>query len=214
MSTPNPPTVWSRIYDDVKMQIPGVSDAVFKQALYLTLADFFERTNIWIEEVPIAVNPSTLSYPFTLSNKGRVNRLMIMYDPAQVPPVRWVMGGIEMRVPNIITFAYAPASGATWNAVIAKVVGSVDTDGYPEMIAPDQWIISKYFDGIESGVLGKLQTMPAKPYTNLKLGAKNWQDYVAERGKARADAIKSNVYGAQRWQFPQNFATVSRKGWV
>ena len=214
MSTPNPKTVWSRLYDDVKMQIPGVVDAVFKQMLYQVWGDFTDRTNIWTEECPIAVVPDTLVYPVTIQKKGMANRLMLVYDPLQVPPRRWVQQGIEMTIPAMISLMYAPSSAATWNAVIAKSTDEVDSDGYPALDPSDNWIVDKYGDGLHYGVLGRLMAMPAKPYTNLKLGAQNWQVYIAERSKARGDTIKSNVFGAQRWAFPQGFAAVNRKGWT
>jgi hypothetical protein len=214
MSAPNPATVWSRIYDDVKIQIPGVTDAVFKQILAQVWSDFTDRTNIWTEVCPITVDPSTLQYPFTINKFGMANRLMLVYDTAAMPPsLNWVQNGIQMDVPGVITLLYPPNAG-TWNVVVAKSFDDVDANGYPEIDPTDQWIVQKYGDGLHYGVLGRLQAMPAKPYSNPKLGGANWQYYIAERSKARADALHSNVYGGQRWQFPQSFAVFHRKGWT
>jgi hypothetical protein len=154
-----------------------------------------------------------LVYPFTLQNKGMPNRLMLVYDPALTPARHWVQGSIEMTKPGVIQLMYAPSTATTWNAVVAKTADEVTTDGYPDLVSADEWIVSKYGDGLHYGVLGRLQTMPAKPHTNLKVGAANWQYYIAERSRARGDAAKANVYGGQRWMFPQSFATAMRKGW-
>lgn len=214
MSTPVPKTVWSRIYDDVKMQIPGVTDAVFKQMLAQVWGDFTDRTNIWIEECPFNVSPSSLTYTITLTKFGEPHRLMVVYDQASSPPSRnWVQSGIEMYKPGVITLKFEPTAG-TWVAVIAKNYNEIDDNGYPKIHVDDEWIVDKYGDGLHYGVLGRLQMMPVKPFTNLKLGAQNWQVYIAERGLARSNALKANVYGGQRWMFPQSFATVTRKGWV
>lgn len=214
MSTPTE-TPWARVYNDVKMQIPGVVDVVLRQMTLQVIDDFFDRTNIWTEEVPIVVDPSTTVYPFTLAKKGTPNRLMLLYDPAMAnPDKKWVQGGVQMDVPGVITLRYAPSSMTTWNAVIAKSRNQPDSEGYPDMDPSDQWIIQKYSDGIHYGVLSRLQASPGKPYSNPKLGAQNWQIYVVERGKARTDALKSNVFGGQRWMFPQSFAVGTRKGWA
>ena len=58
MSSPSQP--WTRMYNDVKMHIPGLTDAVFQQMLYHVLNDFFDQTNIWTEEVEISVVPEQL----------------------------------------------------------------------------------------------------------------------------------------------------------
>jgi hypothetical protein len=213
MSTPNPKNVWSRLYDDVHTQIPGVTDAVFKQALYQVWNDFVDRTNIWVEEVSIDVDPSSLVYPFTIQHKGMPNRLLLLYDPAVTTGRYWAQNGVEMNVPGVIKLLYAPPQ-ATWNAVIAKTADETDETDYPALEPADEWIVNKYGDGMHYGVMGRLQAMPGKPYTNQKLGGANWQIYIAERGRARGDISKSNVYGAQRWTYPQSFATVSRKGWT
>jgi len=214
MSSPDPPNVWKNIYDDVKIQIPGVTDAVFKQMLYQVWGDFCDRTNIWIEEVPIPAMPNVVLYPFTLANKGMPNRLLLLYDPQTSPARHWVQGSVEMNRPGTIRIMYAPSTAVTWMAVVAKTPHERTAEGYPDINPADEWIIEKYGDGMHYGVLGRLMEMPAKPYTNTKLGSMNWQYYVTERGKARSDATKSNIYGGQRWMFPQSFAVGSRKGWT
>jgi len=215
MSTPVAIPPWPRLYNDVKMVIPGLTDAVFKQMLYQVVNDFMDRTNIFTETVSISANPTTLVYPFTLAKFGMANRLMLLYDPSYPDPnPKWVQGGVQMNVPGVITLSYAPSTAVEWKAIIAKTLDTVSSDGYPDLHPDDNWIIDKYGDGIQFGILGRLQSMPAKPYSNAKGAKDNWQIYVTERGKARTDMLKANVFGGQRWVFPQSFATVHRKGWA
>lgn len=214
MSSPTPPSVWKRGYDDVKMHIPGLTDAVYWQMMYHVLNDFLDRTNLWQETVPIDVVPTSLRYTFTVADQGEPNRLIIVYDPANEDPnPKWVMGGVQMNIPGVLQLNYAPSTGTVWNAVVAKTLDMVSSDNYPDMGA-GTWIIDKYGDGIMYGILGRLMNMPAKPYTNAKLSKDYWQTYVTERGKARTDGLKANVFGGQRWMFPQGFATVRRGGWA
>lgn len=214
--SPVPHGPWARLYSDVKIDIPGVTSAVFQQAVFFVFRDFCEKTNIWTEEVPINVAPPDTVYPFTVAHLGFPNRLLLLYDPAQIDPDRkWVQGNISMQVPGIIRISYAPSSAATWNAVVAKIPKDPTTsENYPDMESSDEWIVEKYRQGLYHGVIGRLQVSPSKPYTNPAVGRANWQFYIAERGKARGDVQKANVFGGQRWMYPQSFAVSGRKGWT
>jgi hypothetical protein len=216
MANPIPSPPWARLFSDVKIDIPGVTNAVFQQVLFRVWKDFCDKTNIWIEEVPIDVAPPVLSYPFTLALFGAPNRLMLLYDPTFPSPDRkWVMGNTNMQVPGIIQLAYAPSSAATWNAVIAKIpFDPTDDENYPELDPVDYWIVDKYREALYFGVLARLQASPSKPYTNPTLAQANLRQYSAERSKARGDVMKANTFGGQRWAYPQSFATAGRKGWM
>ena len=207
---------WPRLFADVKIDIPGVTNAVFQQVLFRTWKDFCDKTNIWLETVPFDVGPDTRTYPVPVSYKGTPNRLMLVYDPAMEHPDRkWVQGGITMTVPGYIDLTYPPSSAVTWAAVIAKTpIEPTDVNNYPDLEPSDRWIVDKYRECLYFGTLGRLQASPSKPYSNTGLAKYNLQNYRSELGKARTDAIKANMFGGQRWMFPQSFATSARKGWV
>jgi hypothetical protein len=222
MTSPTEP-IWVRLYNDVKIDLPGVTDAVFKQELFRVLKDFFDKTNIWIEEVPITGMPNVTLYPFTVAGKGTPSRLMMLFNPALSPPAlpRWIQTYVAMPEPGVIQVGYAPSEQVQWVAAVTKnIVDPVDAESYPEIddgtgpVADKTWIIDKYRDCLSFGVLYRLQMQPTKPYSNPVLGKYNYGHYMSERGKARADAMKQNAYGAQNWQFPQAWATTARKGWV
>ena len=57
------------------------------------------------------MTPNVLSYTLALAGKGSVNRLMMVYDPANAAPdKRWVQGGIEMQMPDVIQLSVSPSS--------------------------------------------------------------------------------------------------------
>ena len=209
----SPAAPWKRMYDDVKMHIPGLTDAVFQQMLYHVMNDFLDQTNAWVEDAPITVGPSATTYPFGVT-VGEINRLLVVYDPASGGPRKWVHAGIQMTKPGELQIMYAPSTDTVWNASVAKTLGDPAASNYPDIPPVDQWIVDKYGDGIEYGILGRLMNMPAKPYSNKALAKDYWQTYIAERSRARANQLHANVYNGQSWHFPQAFATVSRKGWV
>jgi hypothetical protein len=219
-----PKTPWDRLYADVKVSLPGVTDAVYAQELFRCAKDFFDQTNIWQEIVPITGLPNTITYPFTVAGKGTPNRLLIIYDPAlsaNPNDRRWIQNSVSMQAPGEIVVGYAPSAQVQWEAVIAKnIVDPTTADHQPEIddgtgAMPDAtWIVDKYRDAFYYGTLARLQRQPTKPYSNPALARDNMQQYITQRGKARTDTLKKNSFGAQAWIFPQNYATVARKGWV
>jgi len=215
---PSPTTVvpWQRLYNDLKISIPGVTDAVMKQEMFRCAKDFFDQTNIWTEEVPFVVTPDATKYTVTPAGKGAPNRLLIVFDPAVYPQgTHWVQSGVGMGVPGVIQLTYAPSTSANWVAVYAKTpTDPVDAQGWPDIDTDDYWIVDKYRDAFYFGTLARLQMQPSKTYTNPKEAARNNQNYITQRGKARTDAIKANTYGGQRWMYPQSYATTARKGWA
>jgi hypothetical protein len=151
-----------------------------------------------------------------LANKGKPNRLLLLYDPAIVTPdFKWVSTNVQMDAPGTITVGQSSSSATTWNAIIGKICSDpTDPNNYPDMLSADQWIIDKYRDGLVAGVMGRLMLLPTKPYSNQQLAAWYRQTYIAERSKARGDVIKANVWGGQRWMFPQSWATPHRGGFA
>jgi hypothetical protein len=215
MTVPNQP--WERLYADIKIDVPGVTDAVLQQKLFQCAKDFIEQTNIWTEEVPITGMPNVTVYPFTLAGMGVPNRLMILYDPAISVPnnYRWVQSGVSMPIPGTIQVRYAPSTQVDWVAVIGKsITDPSDAEGYPELDADYGWIVDKYRMAFYYGTLARLEAQPAKPYSNPNLASAHNRLYITERSKARTDVLKQNTFGAQAWSYPQAFASITRKGWA
>jgi hypothetical protein len=221
MPTPTNP-LYARLFNEIKANAPAAVDAVIYQELWRVIEDFLNQTNIWVEEIPFEVNPSSKEYQVTPVGKGCIDRLLMVFDPANAAyDKRWTQQGIRFAPPNRILLMYAPSTATTWMAACAKNVDDKDIppgDTFPAQLPvfePDAtWIIDKYRDAFRYGTLGYLMMQPAKPYSNLKLGSFNWQNYVAERGRARTDVLHANVYGGQRWMYPQGYATTARKGWT
>jgi len=229
MTDPVPaPPPWTHIFERIKTQIPAVADAVIRQEIWSTMLDFTADTNIWIEEVPIAVQPNVTSYNFTVTG-GFANRLMMAWENKGTDPARkvhWAQGGMTMRVPGKIELFHIPTVAMSLVAVIAKTTSdervlvinpptvpptpSTPT-GYPEI---DDWIVNQNNDTIYYGTMYFLQRQPSKPFGNALAAKENGAIYQSNKSAARVNAMRANVYGAQAWQFPQTFATISRKGWV
>lgn len=221
------PGPFDRIFADIRKDLPSVVDAVLRQEVFRVVDDFTQNTNIWQEHVPFQVMPHVTTYLIN-TREGKPNRLMVVYNDTgqdQVnplifpPPPRtafppnptlWPGGAVTMRTPGTLQLARDLDMSAVWWAVVAKrTTEPLDADKYPVV---DDWIVDKYADTIGRGILARLQLEPQKPYSNPMLAQVNQRAYIAGRGLARANDGHANVFDAQNWRFPQQFATVNRKG--
>jgi hypothetical protein len=222
------PAPWTTIFNRIKTQIPAAPDAVIRQEIWSTMLDFTTDTNIWIEEVPIAVLPNITSYNFTVTH-GYPTRLMMAWDNAGDDPARkthWPQGGMTMRVPGKIELFHKPTAAQSWMIAVAKATSDerfvfVDPPtvpptppsptGYPEV---DDWIVNQNNDVIYYGTMYFLQRQPSKPFGNVQAAKENGAIYQSGKSTVRVNQMRANVYNGQAWRFPQDFRTTARKGWV
>lgn len=208
-----PSAQMNRLMDDARVRLPGALDGTIQAELFRAVKDFCTRTSVWTQEFDIEVVPVTVSYLedrdaythriFPPTGATSV-RLMYALDQNQVP----VMS--QMAVPDYVEFAYSPNEATTYKAVIALTVGDpVTRNGEP--LAP-AWLFEKYGEVFLDGVLARMMSQAAKPYTNLPMGAFHQGKFNQGVGKGRIDALRGNAYRAQPWRFPQAFATSGRKG--
>lgn len=209
MAASDPPSAYDRVFNDVRKDLPSVPDAVLRQTMFRVMDDFTQHTNIWQDSAPIEVVPGIVSYPFEVS-PGKPNRLLFVYDQ-NVATQQWPMTGLLMRVPGVLTLSRLPSDSKTWIVVVAKRVAEVDPSTNYPMI--DEWIVDKYADTLGMGILGRLQIMPQKPWSNPMLAQPNLRAYYSGRSEARVNDSHANVYNGQRWSYPQSWATITRKPW-
>ena len=214
MSEPEP---WTRIYNRVKATIPAATDAVIRQEIFAVMIDFTSDTNIWVEEFPFVTDPNTVDYVMPVI-QGVANRLVLVYDAATEEPYNWADNYITMRIPGTIHLTRSPTEAKNWVARIAKSCNTDKMDagtppkptGYPEV---DDWIVNQNNDAIYYGTLWYLQRQPAKPYRDPTAARENQLMYGSAKSQVRVNNMRQNVFGGQAWQYPQSFATISRKGW-
>lgn len=211
MAPPIHPSVFDRIYADVRKDVPSVASATVQQELFRVMDDFTQRTNIWQETIPVPILPNVTSYTL-VPTSGRINRLMFVYD-VNAATKYWPRSGLGMRVPGVLTLYVPPTTAASWAAIVAKrTFEPLDTDtGYPVI---DDWIVEKYADTIGRGIIARLQWEPQKPYSNPMLAQANQRAYYSGCADARTNDAHANIFNAQGWVYPQGWSTVARKPWA
>ena len=192
--------ILERIMRGARMRLPGALDDVIREELFITLDEFLQRSSIWQEEVTFKVTPARKDYVVAASG-GTIVQLFHVKNSNELNVVA------TMQEPATILLRHTP-NADTFTALVAKtVVDPTTRDGDPEL---PEWILTKYHSGILEGVLGRMMSQPAKPYTNERHAVYHMRRFRNAIAGASADARRKNMYGGQAWRFPQSFA-VRRK---
>ena len=192
----------TRLMNNARVHVPGALDNIIQLELFNVLNEFFQETDCWREDISFATVANVTSYDIESEDNATLNRLMAIVNSAGIP----VYG--SMSEPGTVDLRYAPTTVDTLTATVAlTVTDPVPRDGFP--VCPD-WVVNKYGNELTDGVIGRLMTQPAKPYTNATLAVYHLKRFRAGIVKAYSEAKRSNTYRGQNWVFPQGFVTRRR----
>lgn len=195
----------NRLMDQARIRLPGALDAALQMELFSVMNEFFQGSNIWYEDISFAVQPTTQTYlenpdAFTydiVPDQGAITRLMAVADGKGLP-VR-----ASMPILGQLVLQWSPNTADTYTARVAlTVTDPVTREGYPEFPA---WVLNKYGNEILDGLLGRMMSQIAKPYSSpagAQFHLKNFKQAVSQ---AKVEASHRNVYRGQNWSFPQTF---------
>lgn len=191
-----------RLMNDCRTRLIGASDDAIKQELFLVLDDFFKGSNAWNEDISISVSATTKEYEIEPEdNSAIIYTLMWVKNGTVIIPA-------TLADTRLLVLENEPGVSATYVATVAlSVVDPVDRNKFP--YGPD-WIYHLYRGEILNGLLFKMMSQPSKPYSNLTLATYYASRFKAGISQAKVRAWHKNVFGGQRWQFPQGFATGRR----
>lgn len=206
------------VLNECRIKLPGSSDTGIKQELWGVIKEFLQDTNSWIEHQTFLVTRGKQHYDVSPRGGGQIVRLLGVMDGNRTP-VNGSMSNlgvleIHQRI-DISSVATPPDDHTTkstnpWRFSVVKNITLPGTkDNIP--IAPD-FVMKVYSGTIVDGVLGKMMMQQAKTYTNAQMAAYHLRRFRDGIGIARTDASNQNVYGGQRWRFPNSFATCSQRG--
>jgi hypothetical protein len=189
-----------RLLADARSQLPGALLTEIQAGYYAVMREFLDFTNVWQEDIDVPIVVGTRSYTLDIPAMGQANRLLALFDSQADSYVGgpWASPA-RMDTPGQLFIYTTPATAATWVARVSKTCNAVDSDNNP---AVDTWIIAKYWQALMWGVLRNLMGQAGKPYTNTQLAMFHGKSFVAEKAKARLDALQGNVRGQVTWGFP------------
>jgi len=187
-----------RLVTNAQIRLPGATVSTVQQELFMVADEFFKESNVWREGIEFSVpanDPPGTVYEVTPTGNVVIDKLMWMRN---TDGGGRIFG--QMSVPGEITLASYPLSPARYIATVALTVSDpTQRDGYVSF--PD-WVLAKYRGVFLNGLLGKMMSQPAKPYTNTQLSVYYIKLFNSGKSSARIDAQRANVYRAQAWNFP------------
>jgi hypothetical protein len=188
---------YSRLINQVTVELPGSSDQGIRQALFNVFHEFFTDTNVWMEDISLSVDPDTTEYDLFSPEPGEIVRVMWVMDSG---------GGQQLAslsADSVLTIANAPNSADTWVVTVSKTVGSpIDREGSPEV---PEWVIARWLPALKAGLMGNMMLQPSKPYSNMQLAQYHLRLFGNGKIEARTTVQHSNMFGVNSWAYPQSF---------
>lgn len=192
----------ARLMDNLRIRCPGAIDSALQLEFFSVMNEFFQDSNCWTEDIEFAVTSGVTDYLITSTSVSTINRLIGVVNSQGLPQ------RVVMPVPGELELAWVPDQDDTFTARVAlTVTDPVTRDGYPEF--PD-WVLTKYNTSIQDGVLGRMFSQVAKPYSNERMAIYHSRRFEQAKSFAKVEAMHQNVYRGQNWKFPQTFA---RRKW-
>jgi len=196
---------WNQLLNQAKVRLNGSSDAALKGELYDVLSEFFNDSRCWLEAIQFNVVTDTTAYPVT-PDEGQIIGLVGVLDSNNVPQGALMPNIGTVILSSIPNIAQAPLY---YFAIVSKTV-KLPTGKDQMVIGPD-WVFPLWHVGILDGLLGKMHSQPAKPYSNKDLSAYHLKRFRVAISQARVAALRQHTLSAQAWRFPQGFRTGSQK---
>lgn len=186
-----------RLMKNARVHLPGALDTVLLLELYNTVDQFLQESNIWQEDIEFAVssaNDASAVYYIEPQSTSAIVRLSGVTNSDDRPIAAM------MDTPGEIVLAHAPSEDSTYTATVVLTIDDpVDPDGFPEF---PQWIMNKYATSLLDGLVGRMMSQPAKPYTNPALGLNHLRKFRNAISFAGTESVRRNVANSQAWRFP------------
>jgi hypothetical protein len=198
----------TRLLNNARVRLPGALDTAIRWEFYEAVNEFLQESNIWQQDIPLSVDTTTATW--------------VLPDPPVTPCSihrLWSIKGSDglqrtgsMQVPGTIILDAIPQQADTYTVTVVTTVSDpVDTDSNPELPA---WIMSKYCNDLTGGVIGRMMTQVAKPYSNTTMAVYYMKRFQSAISKASVESRHQNIFGAQRWRFPGGFQTRKTQPWL
>jgi len=188
------------LINSVRARLPSALDGVVRLELQNVIKDFLSESNLYVDTIPINVVVGQTDYPI-FSINGVINRLMTVADSYNNPVPSSLVPPTLTVQDFVVRLAIKPSTAATFNAYVAL---TPDPSVPVDQSIPD-WVIAKYREGFEDGILARMMTQPAKPYSNMKLADYHGRKYRKAINLARNEALHAYKFRGQGWGFPQGF---------
>lgn len=186
------------------IELPGATVDVVRFVMFEVMDEWFRASNSWKEDITFAGNIDLPSQVYTIvPTFGQIDQLVKLVNEGGTPVQA------SMEVPGTVVPKNTLDDGVKYTATVTLTVELPTTKlGYPDF--PD-WVLVKYMHEIKAGVLGKMMAQQGKTYSNVTGAGFYLKKFEIGKTKARVAIQQGNLYGGQRWTFPQSFMTNSQR---
>ena len=214
-----------RLMNQIRVQVPGQTDAGVKGVLFDVIDEFFDVSNAWTEWLNFVLAGGTQTYQLYPQHGGMINRLVTVLDVNRVVQPASITFG---EIPNsgaagtaytyvappgvILTFMNPVNTTMTVNALVSKkIILPNNKDDIPD--APS-WLLPLYARYLLEGTVGTLMMQRGKPYSDPERAAYHLKRFRDGMDMAKVATMRSNLLGGQAWRFPRDFRATSQRGGV
>jgi hypothetical protein len=197
-----------RLLANLRTQLPGALDGTLRLEIFNTVSTFCRESNTWQETQSFNTKVGKQLYEVTAEAPDAYYNVLLnleAYDPTDengevttpIPIAAW------FDAPTSLKLRYVPTEVQRLRGTFSVVPRATDRmDQYPA-IPEAFW--DKYHDAFIEGVLSRMMSQPAKPYSNERLGIFHGRRFKAATSMAKNDKYNGDVRGGQNWSFPQVF---------
>ena len=197
-------TEYTRIMRTVRTRLPGALDSATQHEIFEVLDEFFDKSNVWQETIRFSALTTKLVYEIEPEASSATILRLIKLENADETPIYGTM-----QTPGELVLDSYPSETQYYYATVSLgVTEPLRTDEYPKC---PEWVLKKYRDVIVDGVLGRMMSQMAKPYTNERMAIYHMRRFQSGCGTAKHESLHMNIRSGQAWRFPQGFARMSRR---
>lgn len=193
-----PPTSLERIYETADMRLPGAIRAAIRTELFMVLDEFFRRSMAWVEPVEFSVRPDKRRYDLTPS----MGTIVYLHSVSSHEDREFFHNAVISAPDEVELRNYPTRSERLVASVSLTLTDPTTREGDPFVPLP---VLERYRNTIIDGLLARMMTQPAKPYTNLAVGTMHNTRFVSGCSRARNETVNQGVPTKQAWRFPRNF---------
>lgn len=196
--------------DEIYGLLPGATPDQIAQQVEAVLRDFCRRSGAWIVEGTDSTVADQADYDFSsISSPVNGEAVMLMnitldgkYVPlADTHPISGLTGFsgyAYSQDPGTVTLVPTPTTNGTDNLVAA--VAYMPPAG--ETTIADVFV-NQWYEVIRNGILARMMSMPAKPWTNVQLATFHAGAFTRGIGQARDTARRRFSMAEASWSFPR-----------
>jgi hypothetical protein len=203
----------TRFMNSVQLRLPGATVDVIQYELFAVMDDFLKGSNAWQEDIDIEIpanDPAGTKYPIVQSGPSLIDKLLWVFQtPTESNQARGPAVSAAMQIPGELTLRTQPSSPISYRVTVNLTVQDPTTkNGYVTFPA---WILGRYRNVLQDGLLGRMMTQPNKPYTNAQMAVWHTRKFISGTSAARIEVERNNTFRQQAWRFP-GFVGGSQKG--